>query len=117
MDGVRLLQEAYTQSFGIFDYVRQAVLDQTAVSPDQRRPLAQVALHPAEDYAGTSEMRAIVKRYADFKVKERYLLSLYDFLELPHEYAEYILEDCEEVIRQQLAVVDNLPKLDIKTKK
>jgi hypothetical protein len=110
LEGVKLLQDAYMQSYGVFNLVQQAAMDAAAVSPDKKRPLASIAMHYAEDFTSTSTMQFVMKRYADAKVKDRYGLSLTEFLELPHEYTELIFEDCEEAMKVSITAQEKIMK-------
>lgn len=110
MEAVQLLRDSYAQSYGICDFARQSLLDQNAVSPGTKRPLFSVAMHYAEDFASTSKKRNIMSRYADSKVKERYGLSLLEFLDLPKEDADFILKDCEKAMEKTLSASETALK-------
>ncbi len=90
-----LLQEAYDQVYGIFDYGAQAMREKQSRAPHVKRPLASVALHYPEDSAGTSHLYYTIKKFGEYKVGERFHISLNEFLALPHEYAELLLKESE----------------------
>lgn len=91
----------------MFDYIKQELKDRNAVLIEHKRPLVSIAMHPSEDSAGTSKIRLTMSKYADCKVGEYYGLSLLEFLELPVEYAEFILSDCEKRLTKHLDVQEN----------
>lgn len=101
LEAVQLLRDAYAQSYGICDFAAQAALDRNAVT-GKTRPLYSVAMHYAEDFAGTSNERTAVVKFADLKVKDRYGLSLIEFLDLPKPEADFILKDCEKALDASL---------------
>lgn len=101
LEAIQLLRDAYAQSYGICDFAHQAALDKNAVN-GKTRPLFSVAMHYAEDFAGTSNMRTAMVKYADLKVKDRYGLSLAEFMDLPKPEADFILKDCEKALDASL---------------
>lgn len=100
LKAVDLLRDAYDQTYGIFDYAKQAYLERSNPSPHVKRPLASVALHPAEDSAGTSHLYYTIEKFGEYKVGERFNLSITEFLELPHEYAELLLKLSESAFKK-----------------
>jgi hypothetical protein len=108
LEGKKLLQEAYDQAFGIFDYVKQYHSELNSVKAGLKRPLASVALHEPEESSRTSSLFAVMRRYADLKVGERYKLSLTDFLEMPREYVDFIFKDCERALNKATAVTEGV---------
>lgn len=84
---------AYDIDFGIFDHRAQLAKEDSMLSPEGKRPLALVELHPAEDWAGDkSELTTVFQSFLDSEVHERFGLSLVEFLELPVEWAQKILK-------------------------
>ena len=78
------LAEIYETTLGLYNHG-----DEVARTS---RPLALVELHPKED---TSTYSPLYRRIAEFhhlKIYEGWGLSLTEFMNLPHEYVEYILK-------------------------
>lgn len=91
-----LLQQAYENTFGIYDYVNQALVEQGLTDPALKKPLASVALHAAEDCCQSSKLYELLRLYSGLKVHDHYRLSLIEFLDLPHDVVDFILKDCVE---------------------
>jgi hypothetical protein len=112
LEAKELLYEAYDNTFGIFDHVRQAQLESRSSNADQKRPLASVALHPAEDWAGVdTQLEKVLKGFADNNVKEIFGIGIDVFLNLPVEYAQRIMRISKAVIKRkdtQLGTAENL---------
>lgn len=97
-----LLRQAYQTSFGIFDYFRQAHIDDNAIDPSIKRPLASVALHPAEDWSQmTTEFDRVVRGFSDNNIGETFKISLLEFLELPIEHAARLMRLGKETLRRK----------------
>lgn len=92
-----VLYQAYEQAYGIFNYENQDKMEAVATSPDQKRPLASVAMHFAEDHSSTSRLFQMWDLFADKRVGEVAKMSFSDFLQLPPELCEYILMKCTKV--------------------
>jgi hypothetical protein len=88
-----LLRQAYANTFGIFDYLKQEQLELFSTDAASKRPLAMMALHPAEDHCKGSRIYELIKLFPILKIYQHYGMSLTDFLELPHDYADLILTE------------------------
>lgn len=118
IDAIGLLREAYDQSYGIFDYAKQAYIEKNSTNKELSRPLASVAMHYAEDYAGTSACKNLFTKFVDLKVGERFNISIMEFLEFPREITEMMFEVSERAMRQSNdATTDALNALRETTKK
>lgn len=78
------LAEIYDTTMGIYNHG-----DDVARAA---RPLALVELHPKEDTTTYSPLYRRIAEFHNLKVAESWGLSLVEFLNLPHEYVEYILK-------------------------
>lgn len=89
-----LLKQAYENTFGIFDYIDYAYAETNITDPKLKRPLASVELHPAIDSSLDSKLYAHIKLFADLEIGKYYNISLSQYLELPHDIANFIRKDC-----------------------
>jgi hypothetical protein len=107
-----VLQQAYEDTFGIFNYISQIKQEQTITDPGLKRPLSSVAMHPAEDTSAGSRIRELIKIYARLKVYQNYGLSFTELLELPVEYVDDILMECSKIYKEEekraVALTDTL---------
>ena len=99
----QLLQQAYEQSSGLFDYLGQAHKDLSATSPDAKRPLASMAAHKGEDTFAYSRIFDTIKAYADSNVKEYYGMNLQEFLQYPHVVCDFILTDSQRRLKAKVS--------------
>lgn len=106
----QLLQQAYEQSSGIFDYMHQARVEQTVTEPNVKRPLSSIAFNQGENTFTHSKVFDAVKAYADNNVKEFYGLSLTEFLSYPRVIGEFILKDSSKRLSAKVGVVDGVIK-------
>lgn len=96
LTGRSILYQAYETTFGVFDYMAQAMTEHAQLDPDLKRPLASVALHFAEDVSSTSRLYELIRAFKDRKVYSVMGLSLTEFLDLPHDICEFILTECNK---------------------
>lgn len=102
MQAKELLAEAYDTTFGIFNHLRQAQIEEKSADPALKRPLALVALHPAEDWAGRhSQLELILRGFADNAVAEHFNISLPEFLDLPVEMAERLMRISKSIMQRK----------------
>lgn len=108
-----LLRQIYQQSYGIFDHLGQEKKDESlATEPDQKRPLASIAKHPAESVSVASIYH---ERYTEYRLSNvlKYTgVTWSDFLNYPHDHCDFLIEyslreskrdeQSEEQTRQQL---------------
>lgn len=78
------MREAYDIQYGLCDH--------NATSS----PFALVSLHPKERFFEYSRYRQTIVRYRMYNVWDYYKVSLLDFLKLPIDLVEEILDDCSE---------------------
>jgi len=97
-----VLYEAYDVTFGIFNHLKQAQIEKINPESHLKRPLALVALHPAETWAGPkTELDRIMRGFSDNKVAEFFNLSFTEFLELPVEYTEMVMRVCKDALKRK----------------
>lgn len=82
IDARIILLESYETAYGIYDHDNF----------DPHRPLALVAMHPAEDYTSVSRMKLTIERFFNNEVYKNFGLNLTEFLSLPREYTELLFE-------------------------
>ncbi len=82
-----LLRDVYETKFGIYNH-----LEPTA---SKRRPLGSVAFHEPEEINDNSLLKAVIKRYMDNSVGEYTKLSLLEFMELPSDIVDIVIELCQ----------------------
>lgn len=91
----QLLQQAYEQSAGLFDYFTQAQKESMSNEANVKRPLASVSMHKGEDTFMYSRVFDTIKAFADSNVKEYYGMNLQEFLQYPHVVCDFILKDSQ----------------------
>lgn len=87
-----ILNQAYEQTFGVFDHLGQNNLETIDANPDSKRPMIEVAFHPSEDICARSQLYKTIKEFKDRKVYQYFGLSLLEFLDLPVDICDYILD-------------------------
>lgn len=105
MEAKYILLEAYQQDAGIFNHLAENSLD-----AKDRRPLAVLALHDAENIYKLSSYATILERYVVAKVWDYFHLSLTEFLDLPETMIGHILESCQKLVTEDSARLDTLKK-------
>ena len=102
LNAAQVLSEAYDVTFGIFDHLRQAQIESHSPGPSGKRPLASVALHPAEAWADEkTHMELVFKGFAENQVGDIFKISLLEFLELPVEYAERVMRISKSILARK----------------
>lgn len=97
-----MLREAYDVDFGIFNHLKQAQLESAGMKPELKRPLASVALHPAEDWAGKdTQLELVMRGFADNDVGQNFHMSFVEFLALPVEYAERLMRISKTILQRK----------------
>ena len=96
-DAKLVLLELYENTYGIYNH---AVFD-----PD--RPMANVAMHPAEDVSAGSLLDERIEQFADRQVSKFFGMSLTEFLQYPTELCMRILEICGRKQKYENTVAGN----------
>lgn len=98
------LYQAYETAAGVFNHLLHGVTDDAQLDPDLKRPLSSVAMHFAEDTTGTSILNYRWNMYKDKKVFSISGLNWLDFLSLPRDQVEMILESCSKQNDQEAKI-------------
>ena len=95
-----LLIQAYQTTFNIFDHLSNA---QRVVgeNPDDHHPLASIELHPAEDLIHTFRTPELLDLYIKLKIKDYTGLSWVEFMDLPREYSQMIMDRCAKELSEE----------------
>lgn len=80
-----VLQDFYETYFGVFDHFHS-----------KNRPLASVALHDAEENSYGTAIYEKVRSYVKFKIWEHCKLSFTEYMSLPREYSNLMIELASE---------------------
>lgn len=99
-----ILYQAYETTFGIHDYLQEAMMEKSELDPHKKRPLSSVALHFAEDFCSTSRLYEMLDVFIDKNVHATTGLNLEQFLQLPHDVCEQILIRCDKKQAKDAAV-------------
>lgn len=75
-----VLNESYEQSYGIFDH-----------NSSNAHPLSIVSMHENERYTEGTGLYNLIARYLKHPIKDRFGLSLIEFMNLPREYTEELI--------------------------
>lgn len=74
---------AYDTAFGIYDH--------------EASELSLIALHQKENVVEGCTLHRRLRAFRAMRVGSHYNMSLSEFMELPREWVEFILKDCEQV--------------------
>lgn len=108
LEAKEVLSEAYDVTFGIFDHLRQAAIEQKTTRPELKRPLASIALHPAEAFASKgTELYKVLEGFAENEVGDTFKISLPEFLDLPVEYAQALMSISKKRLERKSKQVDS----------
>lgn len=84
VDAAVILRDAYDDTYGTYG---------NSTLPSD--PFAPVAVNKVEDVHSTSQIRLYIRRYRDYNILKFYGLNFTEFMQLPREYAEAILKECQ----------------------
>ncbi len=93
-----MLREIYETKYGIFNH------DDVSLN----RPLALVAKHWSEDTSGSYRLHELLEKFSLNQVNKYFGLSFVEFLELPTEYCESILEVAADRLKMDANVADSI---------
>lgn len=103
-----ILNQAYENTFGIYDYVSQAMKERNLTEPNLKEPLSSVSMHYAENYCETSRLYELIQLYDICKIYQIYRISLSEFLEYPHDVVEYMLKTASEKTRKENSQTESM---------
>lgn len=78
--------------------------------PHKQRPLASVAFHPAESINEDSIFEDSIRTYLSRGIKDKYGLTLIEFLELPTDIINVMLKVSDESLAKQAEEVATLER-------
>lgn len=94
------MRDMYESHYGIYNHLSQTI----------RRPLASVAMHPAEEINEGSLLENTFKVFIEAKIGEIAKISLLEYLELPTDIAKMLLEQCQAAAKRTSNLVDDVTK-------
>lgn len=99
----QLLLQAYQQHFEIFDHLEQSNIEAQTNDIKLKRPLASVALHPAEDMREISVRKNIYLKFGRARLGHHFNISLTEFLNLPYSDIETLFELADLINKEEAA--------------
>lgn len=100
LDAKQVLYDVYETKFGLFNHL--SGLDR------KTRPLASVALHEMEDNTKSSSLYESIEIYLDQDINKNFGLSLNEFLDLPRELINKLLEVSIKKIQKDTNTLENV---------
>lgn len=94
-----LLREAYETTYEIYNH-----------NLDNSHPWAMVMAHPKEDMSTYGAIYRTILSYRVRDVYKRYGLNLTEFLDLPREYVEFLLEVSANETKQDTATAEDIAR-------
>jgi hypothetical protein len=95
-----VLQDLYETEYGIYDHL----------TPYNNRPLASVALHPAEDINDGSLLEEAIRSYLNKNIKDLYGLSMTEFFDLPVDVISLMISIGDEIMSKKSSTLDSIEK-------
>jgi hypothetical protein len=95
-----VLSDLVDEEYGIFNHRLSG----------HQRPLSSVAMHEAEDFTTHSLTNQAIQSYIDLDIKEYYGLNLVEFLNLPHDIIEMMVEVAQKKIAKKSNDLEDLQK-------
>ena len=96
-DLASVLQQAYETEYSIYNHMATTV-----------KPLSVVAFHDIENSIDGSPLESIIRTYVSKNLGELYRLSLTEFLELPRDIIETLIEIANQEMSKKQPMIDNL---------
>lgn len=95
-----VMYDLYESRYGIFNHL----------SGNKKRPLASVAMHSSEDINLDSLLEEAIRTYVKRDIKEIYHLSLVEFLDLPIDVIQVMLDIATEHTREKTNAISDVEK-------
>lgn len=92
-----VLYQVYETEYGIHDHLAKT-----------NRPLSSVAFFDIENSLDGSPLDSIMRTYASKNIKEVFGLSLFEFLEMPRDILELMINIANEEMKKKQPVLDQL---------
>ena len=100
IDGRTVMQDEYDVVYGFYNHHNTSV----------NRPLASVAFHQPEDINDSSLLEEAIRTYVDRGIKEVYGLNLIEFLDLPLDIIEMLMNVAGDVQGKKASVLDSIER-------
>lgn len=97
-DTALLMLDRYETTYGIYDHVNN----------DPNRPLALVAMHPAEDSSTGSLLYESMEMFAELRITKHFGLSYTEYLELPTDYCRELRRIAAKMERTEGRVAQDI---------
>lgn len=91
VDSQIIMRDFYENEFGIFPHF----------NPNKRRPLASVAIHPAEEQIDDSLLEEAIRSYTKRNIRDLYSLNIVEFLDLPMHVVNLLIKIADEAGSQK----------------
>lgn len=94
------MTDLYETNYNIYNHLH----------PTVQRPLASIAMHPAEDVNEGSLLQAAIGLFIEHDIGNLAKISLIEYLELPRDIALMILEECRKKAKKADSTIENIQK-------
>lgn len=92
----QLLMEAYDVAYGVIDH------------DSDPSPLSLVRMSTVEDVTTHSRLYNTIRRYRQYGIRRIYGLSLNEFLELPFDIRDFLLQEAKQTSVQEVTKAEEL---------
>lgn len=97
-----LMMDTYETVMGIFNH--------TPGPHKHSRPLAAIAMHPAENPMGIRSVNELIETYVQKDI-HKYGVTLMEFLDLPHEHIVKLISVVDKKMAKESAQVDQIKNM------
>jgi|JFJP01.1.fsa_nt_gi hypothetical protein len=94
-----VLQQAYETEYSIYNH-----------TSGDNKPLASIAFFDIENSIDGTPLESITRTYISKNLGELYRMSLIEFLELPRDIVEMLIEIANQEMNRKQPILDNLLK-------
>jgi hypothetical protein len=98
IDSQLVLRDSYDIKYRIYNHL----------SNDKSRPLASVALHEQEENTKTSSLYEAIEVYKDLNILGLFGLSIKEYLSLPSDFCNALLESAKKTAISNDATIGNI---------
>lgn len=96
----QFMTDIYETEFGIYNHLS---------GPNKTsRPLAPIALHPAEDLNGIRTVNDLIALHVNKDIYKHTGLDLYGFLDLPHEQLNKLIEVVDIKVKKESTLATHM---------
>lgn len=100
VDAEIMMRDFYEHEFGIYPHL----------SANKKRPLASVAIHPAENTIEHSLLEEAIRTFIKHNIGDMFKLSLLEFLELPMDVVQILIRVASDAVMQKNQLVSNVER-------